>query len=458
MFNLTILEPQFASFTPLNQSLLSHQLEFHQIKRSLSILKTRKTLLELEKFNYFLCHLAKALNHPLPELRQLIHSIRTYSSAVQALELKLLVNYHVEKREYIYLTDHFLKICSVRYSNIVKRFSAFLSPDAIINPFSDETMKLDNFLNRLQIKYDRSLLGTFPIDSAFEIYTIKYRINIKELEYGLRAITSDNKYLIYCSIDNPPYIVWDILTNSIYRALYIDIKDILKVAISPNNEYIVFMTEFKFILWYYEKDILQEITHDYRIENILEISSDSRFLISVSSHKICVWNAKTKRLVNLIILKSTSSMVISAISSNDQYLALSDFDNNIQIWDLITNRRITFIPAGDTGYELEYLKFVCENKYLVISMSGQIRIWDMLINKRGRFYSTDWDSVQFKGLIKDRYVYFEGIYDRKRKGMWDLKMKRKVNIDLKSLKEFESGTGDSTLFFSNRNLWGVHVA
>jgi WD40 repeat protein len=458
MFKLSITYPQYSSSILLDSEFPRRQMEIHHTGKSISILTARRARLKIKKLQYAV----SCFTMMIDQVEELIQDIRQYKSSLRALEERLLTNQHVEQEEFDYLTQSYLTSCELKLSALYNRYSDLWSDDRLslnsrFDQVSLDIRELDQIIMKLQEKYEGYLSGKFHSKTLIQIYTFKYKEKLKDVEYGDRIMTLDNRYIFYCDLDNPPFILWDITNRSVFKTFDREVKNINKIVPAPNHYYIAMSTNNKFLLWYFKDDRIIEIDNPYTTKYVLDITSDSKCIISISTKYICIWSPSSKRLINRIDTQSSNLIYKSALSSDDEYLAISDVENNIEIWSLKLNRRINYIKGDEQGPEVVDLKFAYKDSYLIVAYGSLILVWNI---KKKRYYNViglQYSSVDFRAVIQDRYIFYHGFMDIHYYHLWDLKRKMDLGSNFSNLRELEMIIGDSTVFFSSTHLHGLHI-
>ncbi|MBN1621887.1 MAG: WD40 repeat domain-containing protein [Endomicrobiales bacterium] len=239
--------------------------------------------------------------------------------------------------------------------------------------------KVDQILEEIGDYY--LSIGKFRSFKGFSQYT----------KLSCVALSLDNKYIAAAGSEatqNPYVRVWDFINGKEIQSFLVTAKDIYDIAITPDNKFILVScisddkkdkkskkNKSKILLYELKtgKEKKTLVKYPFIILKML-VSSNSKYLIFMtedSTIQIATLNGNVKK----VLMGSPNKICSLAISYDSKYLLAGFDDNTIQLWELETGKEMGTLE-GHASWVLA-LAISHDNRYIASgSKDTKIKLWD----------------------------------------------------------------------------------
>ncbi len=170
--------------------------------------------------------------------------------------------------------------------------------------------------------------------------------------------------------------IWNLEESRCIKSLYFDTL-ICNVHFSPNNEFIVLMSEkrlidrFDLVIWNIKNDSQMKI--GFSESFTYTISHDSSKILVISPDTITLWDMRTAKIIRNF---GKQDVIRAFYSPFGGYLAIERTNHTVCIYDIVSSRPIrTFLGHSKA---LTSLCFSKNNKYIVTASHDKtVKIWNI---------------------------------------------------------------------------------
>ncbi len=244
-----------------------------------------------------------------------------------------------------------------------------------------------------------------------------YSINAHKDRITACLTTNNDEFLT--SSEDGTIKLWDLESGTLIKELAHD-SSVNSIDLNLKNDSLVSAHDNQIIIWNLEDGKVQCVSESIHEDEITccSFSGDNKSIISASaSGQIILWVNQAENIIYQKSLIGHSERVTACYFLDSEKIISSSFDSTIRIWDIKSNSDEVVL---NTRFPVNTLIITSDKRYVLAgNHNGEIEIWDLISQKRKVNFKAHVQMVNWLLLGRDNKSLYSISEDRKIK-IWDI--------------------------------------